>query len=77
MDKNERQFRLFDKYLYIDEDEYKIGNKLGSGSTGTVYLIENVVDTTKTYVMKISNRKCEHDLCTEIHNIINTTIPPT
>jgi serine/threonine protein kinase len=70
MENNERRFRLFEKYLYIDGDEYEIVKKIGSGTTGTVYLIVNVIDNTKTYVMKLSNRKCEQDLCTELNNII-------
>jgi serine/threonine protein kinase len=75
MENNERRFRLFEKYLYIDGDEYEIIKKLGSGTTGTVYLIVNVIDNTKTYVMKLSNRKCEQDLCTELNNIVNNLEP--
>ena len=75
MKNNEKRFRLFEKYLYIDSDEYEIIKKLGSGTTGTVYLIVNVVDNTKTYVMKLSNKKCEQDLCTELNNIINNLEP--
>ena len=75
MENNERRFRLFEKYLYIDGDEYEIVKKLGSGTTGTVYLIVNVIDNTKTYVMKLSNRKCEQDLCTELNNIVNNLEP--
>lgn len=72
---NEKKFKLYDKYLYIDGEEYKIERKLGVGSTGTVFLIVNVVDNMHTYVMKLSNRKCEHDLCMELNNIINNLEP--
>lgn len=72
---NERNFKLYDKYLYIDGDEYKIEKKLGAGSTGSVFLIVNVVDNIKTYVMKLSNRKCENDLCIELNNIVNNLEP--
>ena len=75
MEKNEIRFTLFEKHLYIDGDEYGIIKKLGAGTTGTVYLIVNVVDNTKTYVMKLSNRKCEQDLCIELNNIINNLEP--
>ena len=75
MEKNERRFKLFEKYLYIDSEEYEIIKKLGAGTTGTVYLIVNVVDNTKTYVMKLSNKTCEKDLCTELNNIINNLEP--
>ena len=49
---------------------FKIINFLGKGTVGQVYLLEQLSDSNKNYVIKISNSECQKDLQREVRKVI-------
>jgi len=49
---------------------FKIINFLGKGTVGQVYLLEQLSDSNKNFVIKISNSECQNDLKREVRKVI-------
>jgi serine/threonine protein kinase len=49
---------------------FKIINFLGKGTIGQVYLLEQLSDLNKNFVIKISNSECQKDLQREVRKVI-------
>jgi len=49
---------------------FKIINFLGKGTVGQVYLLEQLSDSNKNFVIKISNSECQKDLQREVRKVI-------